>query len=167
MNKEKIFEAATRCADWQVANQVRDRHDANKGRFIRSFDKASGRLIYTGNWQTGAAMMALLTMYRRTNDEKYLEAAEFAGRYIMSLQILEERDTRFYGAIRELTPQSMEMDPRDATTAAWGLVWLYNFTGDDEYLRRALLFADFHLKHCMIEGWPQYSYYMESQFGNF
>ncbi|MCK5845254.1 MAG: hypothetical protein KAG97_11135, partial [Victivallales bacterium] len=153
--------------EWQVVNQVRDRHDANKGRFIRSYDKASKRLIYTGNWQTGAALMSLLSMYRRTNDEKYLEAAEFAGRYIMSLQILEERDKRFCGAIRELTPQSMEMDPRDATTAAWGLVWLYNFTNDDEYLRRAALFGDFHLRQCMIEGWPQYSYYMEKQFGNF
>lgn len=167
MNKQTILERAVECAEWQVNNQVRDRHDANKGRFIRSYDKASGRLIYTGNWQTGAALMALLSVYRRTKDEKYLEAAEYAGRYIMSLQILDKDDTRFYGAIRELTPQSMEMDPRDATTAAWGLVWLYNFTGEKEYLRRAVLFGDFHLKYCMIEGWPQYSYYMESKFANF
>jgi len=167
IKKELIFDAAIACADWQINNQVKDRHDANKGRFIRSYDKASGRLIYTGNWQTGAALMALLSVYRRTNDEKYLEAAECAGHYIMSLQILDQTETRYYGVIRELTPQSMEMDPRDATTAAWGLVWLYNFTGNNEYLRRAILFGDFHLKHCMIEGWPQYSYYMEKQFGNF
>ena len=167
MNKERILEAAKAIADWQVDNQVRDRHDANKGRFIRSYDKASQRLIYTGNWQTGTALMSLLSYYRRTGDEKYLEAAEYAGRYIMSLQIMDKENRRFYGAIRELTPQSMEMDPRDMTSAAWGLVWLFKFTGKEEYLRRAILFADFHLKYCMIEGWPQYSYYMERKFPNF
>lgn len=162
-----LLERAIECADWQVRNQVMDRQDANRGRFIRSYDKASGALIYTGNWQTGAALMGLLSTYRRTSDRRYLDAAEYAGRYLMSLQILDQRDVRFYGAIRELTPQSMELDPRDATTAAWALVWLYNFTGEEEYLRRAMLFADFHMKHCMIEGWPQYSYYMERRFGNF
>jgi hypothetical protein len=167
MDKKLILERAVECADWQVHNQVMDRHDANRGRFIRSCDKASGRLIYTGNWQTGAALMSLLSVYRRTGNNKYLEAAEYAGHYIMSLQILDKHDERYYGTIRELTPQSMEFDPRDATTAAWGLVWLYNFTGNEEYLRRAVLFGDFHLKYCMHEGWPQYSYYMEKQFANF
>ena len=167
IDKQVILERAVACAEWQVRNQVTDRHDANRGRFIRSYDQASGRLIYTGNWQTGAALMAMLSAFRRTKEGRYLEAAELAGRYIMSLQVLDHRDTRFYGAIRELTPQSMEMDPRDATTAAWGLVWLYKFTGNEECLRRAILFADFHLKYCMIEGWPQYSYYMERRFGNF
>ncbi len=168
MIKERtVLDSAIACAEWQVRNQVMDRQDANRGRFIRSYDQASGSLIYTGNWQTGAALMSLLSMYRQTNDEKYLEAAEYAGHYLMSLQILDQRNTRFYGAIRELTPQSMEMDPRDATTAAWALVWLYNFTGKEEYLRRAILFGDFHLKYCMHEGWPQYSFYMERRFGNF
>jgi rhamnogalacturonyl hydrolase YesR len=167
IEKQTLIDRVLECAQWQLRNQVRDRHDANKGRFIRSYDKASGRLIYTGNWQTGAALMSLLSVYRRTGEKKYLEAAEYAGHYIMSLQILDQRESRFYGAIRELTPQSMEMDPRDATTAAWALVWLYKFTGEDEYLRRAVLFGDFHLKYCMIEGWPQYSYYMEKKFANF
>lgn len=167
MDKKVIMKAILECAEWEIRNQVMDRHDANRGRFIRSYDKASGRLIYTGNWQTGAALMSLLGVYRRTNDEKYLEAAIYAGRYIMSLQIMDKHDPRYYGVIRELTPQSMEMDPRDATTAAWGLVWLYNFTCEEEFLRRAVLFGDFHLKYCMHEGWPQYSYYLEKRFPNF
>ena len=82
--KETIMSSALACAEWQICNQVMDRHDANRGRFIRSYDIASGRLIYTGNWQTGAALMSLLSVYRRTNEKKYLEAAEYAGRYIMS-----------------------------------------------------------------------------------
>ena len=166
ISKEEILEHALECAEWQVRNQVMDRQDANRGRFLRSYDKASGRLIYTGNWQTGTALMALLSVYRRTHEEKYLEAAEYAGHYIMSLQILDRHNPRYYGTIRELTPQSMEFDPRDATSAAWALVWLYKFTGEEEYLRRAVLFGDFHLKYCMHEGWPQYSYYMEKRFAN-
>ena len=161
------MKAALECAEWQLNNQVTERQDANRGRFLRSYDKASGNLYYTGNWQTGAALMSVLSVYRRTNDKKYLEAAIYAGHYLMSLQILDKHDPRYYGAIRELTPQSMEMDPRDATTAAWGLVWLYNFTGDEEFLRRAVMFGDFHLKYCMHEGWPQYSYYFEKRFPNF
>ena len=167
MDKKAIMKSALECAEWQVKNQVTERQDANRGRFLRSYDKASERLLYTGNWQTGTALMSLLSVYRRTNEEKYLEAAIYAGHYIMSLQILDKHDPRYYGAIRELTPQSMEMDPRDATSAAWGLVWLYNFTGDEEFLRRAVLFGDFHLKYCMHEGWPQYSYYFEKRFPNF
>jgi hypothetical protein len=167
MGNEIVLKAALDCAEWEIRNQARDRLDANRGRFIRSYDKASGRLIHTGNWQTGTALMSLLSVYRRTMDKKYLEAAEYAGHYIMSLQILDQYDPKFYGAIRELTPQSMEFDPRDATSAAWALVWLYKFTGEDEYLRRAVLFGDFHLKYCMCEGWPLYSFYMEKRFANF
>jgi hypothetical protein len=159
-NKEKILASALECAEWQIRNQVSDRLDANRGRFIRSYDKASKRLTYTGNWQTGAVLMSLLSVYRRTNEKKYLEAAEYAGHYIMSLQVLDQYKPRYYGAIRETTPQSMEYLPRDSVTAAWGLVWLYNFTSNEEYLRRAILFGDFHLKHCMIEGWPLYAGYM-------
>ena len=167
IDKKKVLSSALKCAEWQIENQVTDRHDANKGRFIRAYDKASGSLIYTGNWQTGAALMSLLSVYRRTGDKKYLEAAELAGRYIMSLQVLDKHNPRYYGAIREITPQSMEYAPRDATTATWALVWLYNFTGNDEYLRRAVLFGDFHLKYCMCEGWPLYASYMEKEFANF
>lgn len=167
IDKKKVLESALKCAEWQIKNQVTDRQDANRGRFIRSYDQASGSLVYTGNWQTGAALMALLSCYRRTQDERYLQAAELAGHYIMSLQVLDKHNPRHYGTIRELTPQSMEYAPRDATTAAWGLVWLYNFTGKGEYLRRAVLFGDFHLKYCMCEGWPLYSCYMEKEFANF
>jgi hypothetical protein len=164
---ELLLERIRACVRWQAENQVLDRQDANRGRFIRSYDQASQSLIYTGNWQTGAAAMALLSVYARTQDARCLEAAEYAGRYLMSLQILDARQPRFHGAIRELTPQSMEFAPRDAVTAAWAWVWLYNATRDEEYLERAMFFADFHLKYCMIEGWPQYACYMERHLGNF
>ena len=164
--QELLLERAVLCAEWQIRNQVKDRQDANRGRFIRSYDQATGHTVLTGNWQTGTALMALLAVYRRTGDAKYLEAAEFAGRYLMSLQVMDQSE-KYYGAIREITPQSIEFAPRDATSAAWAFVWLYNFTGNETYLKRAVLFAEFHLKYCMCEGWPVYACYMDNALDDF
>ncbi|MCF7837217.1 MAG: hypothetical protein K9N49_01160 [Candidatus Marinimicrobia bacterium] len=166
MDNQLLLERMACCTEWQIRNQVTDRQDANRGRFIRSYDQATGHLILTGNWQTGTALMALLAVYRLTGDPRCLDAAELAGRYIMSLQVMDSAD-KYYGAIRELTPQSLEFAPRDATSAAWALVWLYTFTGDETYLRRAILFAEFHLKYCMCEGWPLYACYMTTELDDF
>jgi len=163
----KILDAALKCAEWQINNMVSDRIDANHGRFIQCYDQASGFMNYTSGWQTGAALMGLLAAYRKTGETRFLEAAEYAGHYIMALQVLDQRDPRYYGTMRELTPQSIEFAPRDAVTAAWSLIWLYNFTGNDEYLYRAVLFGNFHLKYCMCEGWPLYAFYMEKHLPNF
>ena len=161
-----LLDRAILCAEWQVRNQVKDRQDANRGRFIRSYDQATGQTALTGNWQTGTALMALLAVYRRTGDARYLEAADFAGHYLMSLQVMDQSE-KYYGAIREITPQSIEFAPRDATSAAWAFVWLYNFTGNETYLKRAILFAEFHLKYCMCEGWPMYACYMDNALDDF
>lgn len=163
---ELLLKRALLCAEWEVRNQVRDRQDANRGRFVRNYDQATGYTSLTSNWQTGTAAMALLAVHRRTGDAKYLEAADFAGHYLMSLQIMDQSD-RYYGAIREITPQSIEFSPRDCVSAAWALVWLYNFTGNETYLRRAVLFADFHLKYCMCEGWPLNSCFMDNALGDY
>ena len=72
--------------------------------------------------------MGMLALFRRTGDERYLQAAELAGRYLMSLQVLDQRDTLYYGTLRRIIPQSIEFAPRDATSEAWGLAWLYNAT---------------------------------------
>jgi hypothetical protein len=105
--------------------------------------------------------MAMLAIYKRTGLKEYLQAAEFAGHYIMSLQILDQREPRYYGVIREITSQSIEFAPRDATTAAWALLWLYNTTQNPVYLDRAILFANWHLEYGMHDGWPLYACYMD------
>lgn len=46
--QNKILASALECAEWQVNNQVMDRQDANRGRFIRSYDKASVENIWLG-----------------------------------------------------------------------------------------------------------------------
>lgn len=161
-----LLERARRCGDWMVANQVTDRMDANRGRSIRSYDADTHEKLLAGNWMTGCMAMALLALWKRTGEDPYREAAVLAARYIMSLQVLDREDPHF-GAIREITPQSIEFAPRDAASAAWGLAWIAEATGQSIYLDRARLFADWLVDRGMYHGWPIYAVYMDPKLDNF
>lgn len=161
-----LLDRAIQCGEWMVRNQMTDRQDANKGRSVRSYDADTGEKILTGNWMTGTMLMGLLALYKRTGSESYLRAAELAGRYIMSLQVM-GREEEYFGAIRELTPQSIEFAPRDAASAAWGLAWLAEATGDALYLHRAELYGDWLVEKGMYRGWPLYAIYMDERMANF
>jgi hypothetical protein len=165
MDKSILLNAAEKAAEWIIGNQPADRLDANKGRSIYSYNSKTGYMILTTSWMTGGVCMALLAMYKRTGKQIYLDRAELAGRYIMSLQVMDQRNDRYYGGIRECTPQSMEFSPRDATTAAWALAWLYEATKNPEYLDRAILFGNWHMEHGMYDGWPLYDVLMDGQRG--
>lgn len=161
-----LLERAVACGEWMVRNQIQDRFDANRGRGIRSYDADTGELVLTGNWMTGSFLNGLLALWKRTGDERYFRSAEFAGRYLLSLQVMDKDDPHF-GAIREITPQSIEFAPRDATSGAWGLVWLAEATGQDIYLRGARLFGDWLVQKGMYCGWPLYAIYMDPAKDNF
>lgn len=111
--------------------------------------------------------MSLCALRKRTGEEKYRQAAEYAGRYILSLQVMDQREKRYYGAMREITPQSVEFAPRDATTAAWALVWLYHTTKNPLYLDRANLYGEWHMNYGMLDGWPLYACFMDPQMKDF
>ncbi len=166
-DKAKIYEMAEAAAMWMVKNQITDRLDANRGRVPKFYNPADNTISFSHNWMTGVACMGLLASYKRTGKQIYLEAAERAGRYIVALQVMDQRDERYYGVIRELTPQSLEYAPRDATSAAWALVWLYEATKNPLYLDRAVLFGNWHLRNAMHDGWPLYAQYMDPQLDNF
>jgi hypothetical protein len=161
-----LLERATLCGEWMVRNQITDRMDANRGRSIRSYDFHTKERVLTGNWMCGTMLMSLLALWKRTGNEAYYHAAELAGRYIISLQVM-DRDDEHFGAIREITPQSIEFAPRDATSAAWGLVWLYEATRNPLYLSRAKLFGDWLIEKGMYRGWPLYAVYMDPNLENF
>lgn len=165
--ERSVFDAAYKCAEWMYLNQVRNRLDANSGRVLCIYEEARDYAELTTSWQTGGAAMGFLAMYKRTGDAKYLDAAEYAGHYIMSLQVMDPRVDKYYGTIRECTPQSVEFCPRDAATAAWALVWLYETTRNSEYLDRAVRFAEWHLKYGMYNGWPKWAVFMDHQFTDY
>lgn len=156
MEKKMLLKRAVLIGDWLVKNQEKNPFDANFGRSINIYDARTGFTYQTVNWTTGLMAAAFCALYKRTGDGKYLEAAKRAGKYVMSLQVMDQRRPEFFGLFRELTPQSVECCPRDATSAAWGLVWLYTTTGDREYLERAVLFAEWHMQYGMVNGWPRY-----------
>jgi hypothetical protein len=166
VKRSLLLERAVLCGDWMLRNQVTFRQDANKGRTIRSYDAKTKERILTGNWMTGHLAMCALALWKRTGEKKYLTAAERAGHYIMSLQVMDQDDP-YYGAIRELTPQSIEFAPRDAAGGAWGLVWLAEATGDPEYRRRARLYGDWLVEKGMYRGWPMFAIYMDDELDHF
>ena len=136
MDKSIIFDRLQAATDNMIASHIINRLDANSGRVFRDYNARTGLKGYSGNWCTGIFMACMIAMYKRTGKAEYLERAEASAQYIMSLQILDSRDMRYFGMFRETTPQSIECLPRDATTAAWCLVWLYEATGKAEYLDR-------------------------------
>lgn len=155
--KAKLLAAAKNCGEWMLCNQINiNRFDANRGRGLQMYNQATSQYYLTSGWRTGIMCMAMLTLYRRTSNERYLQGAEAAGHYIMSLQILDSRQKEFFGAFREHTPQSDEFCPRDSTSAAWALIHLYNETQNKKYLDRAELFGQWQLNHGMLNGWPLY-----------
>ena len=167
MDKQLLLDRAKLIGDWMVKNQVVNPFDANHGRGINVYDARTGYLYMTVNWTTGLMAACLCALHKRTGERKYLDAAIRAGKYIMSLQLLDERRKEYFGLFRELTPQSIECAPRDAVSAAWGLVWLFNATGEREYLERAKIFAEWHMNYVMVEGWPRYALYMRDDIPDF
>lgn len=166
MTPDSLLDRAVRCGEWIIRNQITDRQDANRGRGIRSYDMHTGERVLTGNWMCGHIATTLCALWKRTGNDEYLRRAELAGRYIMSLQVM-DRHNEYFGAIRELTPQSIEFAPRDATSAAWGLVWLADATGNQLYLDRARFFGDWLVGRGMYNGWPLYAIYMDTGLDNF
>ncbi len=153
---ENYFEAARRLADWMLNNQVRNWDNANNGRFLGTYNPQSPDpvLSYSINWTTATSLKGMLMMYHRTGEEKYYEAAFMAGEYLKALQILDERNPAYFGNFRENTPQTTWCYPRDTLTAAWALLWMYEQTGDEEYLYRVNIFNDWFLNYAMADGWP-------------
>lgn len=146
--------AAIRAGEWLVRTQISDVLDANRGRFIYARNLDSGYTERSTGWQTGFGLMACLSLHRLTGEQKYLDSAALALSYIRSLQILDGRNRRLFGAIREETPQSEWLHPRDALSAAWGMLAWHRATGERDALERAVFFADWMLTYAMCDGWP-------------
>lgn len=163
-----FYDAAIRVADWMVANQKAGDYDANKGRFAGAVSARELNTIWRSeSWLTGVATMGMLMTWHRTEDKKYLDAALRAGEYLKTLQILDTREPRFFGAIREHTPQSTWCYPRDGLTGAMAMLWLYEETKEQEYLERVKMFNKWFMEHAMQKGWPAWQYYFSDRAPDF
>lgn len=151
--KEEFIQAAILAGEYLLKNQNKDSLSANFGRFIQLDDKSKNVIELSTNWTTGTGIIALLMLYQETKEEKYLQSAQWGGEYLKSLQVLDNRHPHILGVLREGTPQTQHSHPRDAVTGASGLLTLFHLTGEDEYLYRVKLFADWYLKHAKDDGW--------------
>ncbi len=156
---------ARKLADWFATGQVDRSASADRGRYVNRLDvgRRIGAPHYTTNWTTGMTCIAMLMAWKRTGEDKYLNSAQLAGEYIKSLQIMDSRNRRVFGMIREVTPQSDWCHPRDALSAAWALLHLGLLADDERCMERAKLFADWFKANALRRRYPAWTCFADAR----
>ena len=166
MAQTPYLAAALKAADWFTNTQVRMKKphwDANHGRLVYTYHLPTRNRVHGISWTQGRGIITLLAAWEATGKGAYLRTAIQAGEYIKHLQILDAREPRRFGAIREECPASWYVYPRDALEAALGLVFLHRATGDGEWLHRARIFGDWFVNQAMAEEngeWTRGAFYL-------
>ena len=165
-NNSRILYSAMLAGNWLVNNQNKETMggshpvNADYGRWI--YEYIISRDFWRGSvcWTTSTGIMDLAMLYERTGEERYKEALERAALYLKSLQVLDCRNKRNYGAVRETNQLDNYIFPRDGMTSVGGFLALYRFTGDGEYLERAKLYGDWYLNYAINPetGWTYWSF---------
>lgn len=173
--REQLLEFCRMVGNWYINNQCTAEKPwcgapttADLGRFIYSYEPATGAMKANVVWGQALGIMALLALSDRLHPagELYEPAAIKAAGYLMSLQILDQRDPRIFGAMRQSNPQTPSVHPRDASTGCMGLCVLAKRTGDEEYLYRARLIGDWYIRNALNEDrWPAYTYFHDRREG--
>jgi hypothetical protein len=152
-------------ADWICTVQTPcSQSDANSGSHLYAI-YSDGNESAANNWNNAFAIMGLLGAYKETGEKRYEQAALNMGRYLKTLQIFSPFKPEHYGAIREMSPQTPWCYTRDALSAAWSFIELYRHTNEQEYLDRALLWAEWFIKNGLDDdGWPLWGHQFEPYF---
>ena len=173
--REEFMEFCRLAGEWYTNNQNAEVHpwggvggSADQGRFLYQYEPLTGKCRANGVWGQALAIMALLPLAKRLDwrGDHFRDAAYAAAKYLLTLQILDQRDERTFGALRESNPQSTFIYPRDGATGCMGLCCLYRETKEEEYLYRARLFGDWYIRNAMDKtGWPAYTYHLDKKEG--
>jgi hypothetical protein len=173
------YETAARLsAFWFINNQCTEHkpwsgiHDsADNGRYIYEYYVATGWSRAMGVWGQANGIMACLACAAGVSGPSIetmgvanhcVLSAVRAATYMMSLQVLDSRKAFAFGAFREHAPTTNFSFPRDAATGAFGLLAMYRLTGWQEYLDRAVLFADWYRTYGSDkDGWPHVTFYFD------
>jgi hypothetical protein len=166
--REQMLEFCRLTGDWYMNTQNTAEHpwggvanSADTGRFLYQYKPSTGKCGGNSVWGQGVAIMGLLALAKRLDwaGDEYKKSAIAAAKYLLTLQILDQRDERLFGSLRESNPQWDWIYPRDGATAGISFCVLYRETKDEEYLYRARLFADWYIRIAMNKDrWPAYSF---------
>jgi len=166
---DKLLKAAARkslclASDWLVRTQVRDAWpfwDANKGRYpyhilIDPVKRSKTKRMWSTCWKTARAAQGLYSAFSVTGKKEYLEAANRGLEYVATLQFFEPGYEEFHGGFREDSPQGPHLAVRDGMEAVQAFINGYLVTGEERYLRRAVVGADWTLKLLNSDKYPCY-----------
>jgi hypothetical protein len=162
----RLLYSAMLAGDWLVNNQNKktlweqDYFNGDYGRWLYEYNIKDGFWRGSVCWTMSTGIMDLLMLHQRTGRPEYKDAIERAAVYLKSLQILDARKPRNFGAVREMSQLDNYIFPRDGMTTVGGYLALYHFTKDAEYLDRAKMYADWYLKYALNPetGWPYASF---------
>ena len=163
--RAQFLEAARVAGLWFANNQNAPHQrwgdvdeSADEGRFLYEYFPATGQCRGAGVWSQALATASLLCLGRVKGLEKagaFAQHAEWGAGYLCSLQFLDNRYPKSYGAFREQTPQTPWGSCRDAATGCFGLATLHKFTEKADYLDRANLFCQWYSRYGSDDGtWP-------------
>jgi len=141
------------------------------------FNPSAGSLLFSvehnglefpaSNWNYAFAAMGLFAASRYFDEPYYEKSAMQLMGYLKTLQIFDPYHKEHYGAIREYSPQTPWCYTRDALSAAWGFLETYRYTGDEEYLDRAKLWAKWFLKKGLDdEKYPLFGVQFDKDFSH-
>jgi uncharacterized protein YyaL (SSP411 family) len=95
--------------------------------------------------------LRLFALYVKT--DRYLQSALTGSTYLCALQNILEGFLG-YGAFNERFTGNRWVAPRDSISAAWGLLRLYHSTKREDFLKRAELYADWHMNNAFVNDYP-------------
>lgn len=184
---EKYKEVAEMACRWFIRNQNSNEnpwgditHSADQGRYIYEYFPAdqSGRGGVV--WTQGLGIMAMHSS-DISNSEKVFKSKEKeasainAGQYLNTLQYynctFEENngglEESLPGGFKEIIPGGGHSFPRDGATGALGYIALANMTGEQEYIDRAITFANWYKNYgCDENGWPYIDFKFHTRKGS-
>ena len=161
--RDTALEAARKLAQWHVDAVRRYAPVAVKEGCFPFYIPPTGEIIGAYQWNLAFGIMGLLSAEKVLGgDGRFGETARIMAEYLKTLQIPEDDPSGMGGAIREQLPTTRWCYVRDGLSGAWGFLEYYRATGDREYLRRAILWAEWFLRHGLDEtGWPKWGVVLE------